>query len=405
MLTRLGSRLDAYHRRTIALALVATAMTAGCSERASDTASAVADVWRVGEEPELQIGIAAGDEPYQLHRVTSAARLGDGGVVVANAGSAELRFFDSAGRFVRAVGRRGDGPGEWRGPDRVRRLEPDSLLVLDTELGRRDVLAGDGSRQGGTPIRSDVIFPWDHWVHGPFVVDSPLAPEERGIVARALDRIAGDGESDAARLARVTPAGRIWATDWVSENEPVDWAVYDLDGRRVALVTTPARFELYDQGEDWVLGVQRDSLDVEHVVLYPLDRMDSPYEEDALARAVQGWVGPAPSPLARVSPAAYPDLNSGLKRLASLQEIHYSQRFTYSTSLDSLLTTGTGMSSPLAEGVAFEPLRAGPDGWAARLVRDGDGCMITYGRFGLLGVRSGSVLCWGRAAEGGVQAP
>jgi len=30
--------------------------------------------------------------------------------------------------------------------------------------------------------------------------------------------------------------------------------------------------------------------------------------------------------------------------------------------------------------------------------------MITYGRFGLLGVRAGSVLCWGDPAEGTAQA-
>jgi hypothetical protein len=224
-----------------------------------------------------------------------------------------------------------------------------------------------------------------------------LAPEDRGVVAYALDRITVDGADAPARLAKVTPSGEIWITGWISSDAPVEWAVHDLEGRLVARLTTPSRFEIHDQGEDWVLGVQRDSLDVERVVSYPLDREGSAYRENALAEAVRAWTGPPPARFARVSPGSYPDLNSGMKRLASLQEIHYSQRYTYSTSLDSLKATGAGMRFSLPKEVAFEPLRAGADGWAGRLVHAGTACMISYGRFRLLGVQSGTVLCWEEA--------
>ncbi len=81
--------------------------------------------WRIEPKASLDIGSADGGEPYLFNYVETALRLGDGTIVVANAGSGELRFFDSAGRHVRSVGRNGSGPGEfgqssvhiWRAPN------------------------------------------------------------------------------------------------------------------------------------------------------------------------------------------------------------------------------------------------------------------------------------------------
>ncbi len=73
----------------------------------------------------LEVGVEEGDQAYQLFRVFSALRLADGTVVIGNAGSGELRFFDRSGRFLRSAGRHGAGPGEfgeysamhlWRSP-------------------------------------------------------------------------------------------------------------------------------------------------------------------------------------------------------------------------------------------------------------------------------------------------
>jgi hypothetical protein len=404
MVIGLRSTLGTVRRGMSTLLLLAIPLTVGCADRVSVGDDSTAEgptelaVWSVGEEPRLEIGVVEGDEPYQLYRVSSSARLPDEGVVVANTGSGELRFFDATGRFVRAVGRRGDGPGEWRGPDRVRLTGPDSLLVLDTQLGRRDIVTVDGSYLGGTPMRPDVIFPWDHWIHRRFIVDSPLAPEERGVVARALDRIIVEGADAPAQLARVTPSGEIWIAGGSSSDKPVEWIIHDLEGRPVARLSTPARFDVHDQGEDWILGVKRDSLDVERVVSYRLDRAGSAYREDALARAVQAWTGASTATFARVSPGSHPDLNAGMKRLATLQEIYYSQHFKYSASLDSLTSQG-GMNLRLSEGVTFEPLRAGPDGWAGRSRRDG--MHDQFRSVPTLGRPGGHRALLGRAQRGG----
>lgn len=60
---------------------------------------------------------------------------------------------------------------------------------------------------------------------------------------------------------------------WVRRGEPPHtWDVFDLAGGWVASVALPAGVEIHDIGEDYVLGVWKDELDVEYVRMYSLDR-------------------------------------------------------------------------------------------------------------------------------------
>ncbi len=66
---------------------------------------------------------------------------------------------------------------------------------------------------------------------------------------------------------------------WVEEYEsPTDdrparlWTVFDPDGRVLGHVETPQELEIYEIGEDYILGHFRDELDVEYVQVWPLDR-------------------------------------------------------------------------------------------------------------------------------------
>jgi hypothetical protein len=54
--------------------------------------------------------------------------------------------------------------------------------------------------------------------------------------------------------------------------EQETWRVYSPDGRRLAALTMPARFRTLEVSRDAVLGVWRDSLDVEYVRVYGLQR-------------------------------------------------------------------------------------------------------------------------------------
>ena len=93
--------------------------------------------WRVVREPSLTIGVLEGPDEYQLFRARSAIRLDDGRIVVANAGSSELRFYDAHGRFLTSVGGEGEGPGEFRYMGAIWRVLGDSMVVYDYTNGMR----------------------------------------------------------------------------------------------------------------------------------------------------------------------------------------------------------------------------------------------------------------------------
>jgi hypothetical protein len=85
-------------------------------------------------EPEASLRIGspngAGDG-HDLHRVSDASRLSDGRVAVLNRSTAEVRLYDANGRFLRSLGRSGDGPGEFRNPHRLWVRNADTIVVAD----------------------------------------------------------------------------------------------------------------------------------------------------------------------------------------------------------------------------------------------------------------------------------
>ncbi len=69
--------------------------------------------WRIAPTPDLAIGAADGSDEYLLSSVWDATRLATGVIVIGVAGAHELRWYDSAGRFLKKAGRKGSGPGEF----------------------------------------------------------------------------------------------------------------------------------------------------------------------------------------------------------------------------------------------------------------------------------------------------
>lgn len=100
--------------------------------------------WTFEEQPLLEIGVADGAAEYQFVQIEGVLRLPDGRIVVADGGSREIRFFDSAGRFLAAVGRRGDAPGEYQWIDGMGYGPGDSLWVYDYGTRRFTLLTSVG---------------------------------------------------------------------------------------------------------------------------------------------------------------------------------------------------------------------------------------------------------------------
>lgn len=95
--------------------------------------------------------------------------------------------------------------------------------------------------------------------------------------ARAIDVRLATLPRPAARAAHgrvlYDDAGRIWISEAYHPLEPpVRWAVLLPDERRLVHLVVPPRFEIYEAGEDWVLGRWRDELGVEYVRLYALQQ-------------------------------------------------------------------------------------------------------------------------------------
>jgi hypothetical protein len=108
--------------------------------------------WTVEARPLVRIGGASGEGPTELAQVLGVARMADGKIVIADGGSTELRVFSPTGEFIRAIGRKGQGPGEFDGIQFMLR-SADTLVVHD-RTSRLQIYRPDGTllRSWGRPI-------------------------------------------------------------------------------------------------------------------------------------------------------------------------------------------------------------------------------------------------------------
>lgn len=128
-----------------ALLLLTVAMVSdGNAQRAQPPASASAGeipLWRTSGTPTFDSQRAAiGAASAPLLSVSGLTRLGDGTVVVADAGAFNLKFYAPDGRLLRVVGRDGAGPGEYRTPRMLGTCGQKFLHVYDGNLARITVL-------------------------------------------------------------------------------------------------------------------------------------------------------------------------------------------------------------------------------------------------------------------------
>jgi len=67
--------------------------------------------------------------------------------------------------------------------------------------------------------------------------------------------------------------GHLWLQEYrVGTVDPFRWSVFDPNGFWLGVVETPAAFTVNEIGEDYVLGIWQDSLDVQHVRMYGLSK-------------------------------------------------------------------------------------------------------------------------------------
>lgn len=343
--------------------------------------------WTLSDEPAVDIGLVEGEAAYQLDKVRSAVRLGDGRIAVANGGSGEIRFFDAAGKHLLSAGGKGGGPGEFTGLARLQRAAGDTLVAWDQLASRlsyfspdgrfvRSVAVGEGlgspvryadrfsdgallltrserkfsgakmdglSRDtftiarrapGADAIDSLLTVPGDErmiffdgnsinvftvpflrrtllastgdgfWAGSsdgytlqrrrsdgtlerivrrnvaPVPVEGAYLDSLRSVSRRESGEAAGSSPVDRAPKPASLPAfnallvddgGNLWVErfPWPGDPQP-RWDVFDREGKLLGTVTLPARFRPTHVGDDFVLGVWEDDLEVQHVRMYRL---------------------------------------------------------------------------------------------------------------------------------------
>lgn len=86
-------------------------------------------------EPIVSVGVLDGPEEYQFYGVADSHLRRDGSIAVLDR-TRTLRVFDASGPHLWSAGGEGDGPGEFRQPQRVLELEGGTLVVWDVGPGR-----------------------------------------------------------------------------------------------------------------------------------------------------------------------------------------------------------------------------------------------------------------------------
>ncbi len=100
-----------------------------------------------GLRPELTIGVAEGPPEYTFATISNVAVTSDGSVLVLEApspGTPSLRQYDASGHFIRRIGGRGEGPGEYRGPGGIAVLPDGRILLADGPAHRINVYSPAG---------------------------------------------------------------------------------------------------------------------------------------------------------------------------------------------------------------------------------------------------------------------
>jgi hypothetical protein len=199
----------------------------------------------------------------------SAIRLANGDILVGSAKNARIQWFDSRGRFVRSVGGRGQGPGEFGRSIYLYQSAGDTIVARDLSNRRFHYVTPTGQ-----VIRTDTLGDPRRalWLYDRFLVEKVPASLSYDRLRATLTRLPLS-ERDTLRLARVTSDGYVWIR---STPASTTYTIYSPAGVPAGTIDLPPRFDPYQILDTLVLGRWLDEDDVEHVQLRRLIRPTAP---------------------------------------------------------------------------------------------------------------------------------
>ncbi|MDZ4674994.1 MAG: hypothetical protein SGI84_11105 [Gemmatimonadota bacterium] len=159
-------------------------------------------MWRVDPTPTFRAGGAEAALDEQLYLVMGATQLSDGRIAIGDQGSSSIRFFGPGGQHLKDVGRRGEGPGEFRQILSLAALPADSIFIVD--LRRFHLFTGEGELVSSyTPQEGSGPFIWPQTFLGDgsyigYAWNGPVAQpaQDRWIDSVPLFRVIPQGQRD-----------------------------------------------------------------------------------------------------------------------------------------------------------------------------------------------------------------
>ena len=240
--------------------------------------------------PEVSIGELEGSDEYLFGRIWSLAVDDDRNVYVFDEQAQHVRVFDTAGAYMRTVGGRGEGPGEFSRAEAIAVL-PDGRLavrdpgnmrvqVFDLETGDTDEWeynSGNAYR-AGVPLYTDVRG-------RTFLLTSDQSRDNIVIVLGSdgthLDTLPEptmDYEQFAVRAEHVTEESSSSVTALVPFTHAFFWAVHP-SGHFLTGLSSDYRLDL--ERDEGVLRIERNYVPV------PVSDGERDYERESLVRMIR----------------------------------------------------------------------------------------------------------------------
>lgn len=354
--------MHALRRSTLAVVCLALTVSA-CGQ--PDAERRTVPQWALAATPAVAVGDLADSDTAVFARVTDARMLENGLLAVADGPASVVLFFDSTGRELARLGRRGRGPGEFTGGLTLAGLGADSLAVWDPGQERWTLIAG------ATPsLRTETpAAPSAAWVHAGVLVrgETALVPDWVPPLLQSLSDSLPE-----LRFGFIDETALLWVN---TDQAGREWRAYA--GKDAAgTVTLPPGLRATQFRGDFVVGVQADSLGLERVVMHRFARV---------SEMVAGRVSatpPAPDSQARA------DLRAAMRTSVVAQEMHYANALTYTLRADSLAVT-------MPAGARFRILEADAREWRGIgwFTATGFSCGMIVGGIPPRGWREGEVRC------------
>jgi hypothetical protein len=296
--------------------------------------------------------------------------------VVANGDPVTLKLFDARGRHIRNIGRAGEGPGDFPYAVEFGEWPGDSILAMSGGGIRRTLFRRDGTIvREWTASASEPRFSAN--VHRRAVVRYPSS----GLHECLRQVVAAIPMPAVGRFHEVLPApgGRVWVRLFGERT----WQVHNPDGRLIARVTLPDRFDPFRITDSLVIGRAMDDDDMERVEAWVVR---SPPTRPAACEEQRATFAQGEFPAERGA-----TLRSTMRRLAVVGEVFYRDQGHYPAKIADVAQHIT------EEGFDLTVLANSGAGWAFALADRASGatCLMSIGKGVLVAWPDGVIVCGG----------